>query len=171
MCTVDEVTASSSATSASDQSKPWTNMTTTRCCSVNRSNAVARPGSISGISVLDGTGKKAWGRLPRRAAVCPTRYRCRRFRLTAARSVMFVSAKSSTLLSEVLALPTDERAEIVAELLASLDDAGNSEDTAELDRIWAAEMSRRSQQIASGAATTETWDDVLRRVADDRRTR
>ena len=81
-----------------------------------------------------------------------------------------MSAKSA-LLSEVLALPTEERAEIVAELLASLDDAGTGEDSEELEAIWAAEMSRRSQQLASGEVQAETWDHVLRRVAEGRRTR
>ena len=74
------------------------------------------------------------------------------------------------MLNEVLALPTDERAEIVVELLASLDDAGASENFEELDAIWAAEMSRRSQQLASGAVQPESWDDVVRRVTDGRRT-
>lgn len=82
-----------------------------------------------------------------------------------------MSTKSAALLNEVLALPTDERAEIVAELLASLDDAGASEDSDELDAIWAAELAQRSQQLTSGAVQTESWDDVVRRVAEGRRTR
>ena len=59
----------------------------------------------------------------------------------------------------------------VAELLASLDDGGTSEDSEELDAIWAAEMSRRSQKPASGEVRAETWDHVLRRVAEGRHTR
>lgn len=82
-----------------------------------------------------------------------------------------MSVKSAALLVEVLALPTEERAEIVAELLASLDDGGIGEDSDELDTMWAAEMSRRSQQLASGNVQAETWDDVLRRVTESRRTR
>ena len=66
------------------------------------------------------------------------------------------TTRSAALLNEVLALPTDERAEIVVELLASLDDVGASEDSEELDAIWAAEMSRRSHQLASGAVQPES---------------
>ena len=87
-----------------------------------------------------------------------------------ASSLCTVSAKSA-LLSEVLALPAEERVEIVAELLASLDDGGTGEDSDELDAIWAAEMSRRSQQLASGEVQAETWEHVLRRVAEGRQTR
>ncbi len=82
-----------------------------------------------------------------------------------------MSTESAALLNEVLALPTEERAEIVAELLASLDDAGASEDSRELDAIWAAELSRRSQQLTSGAVQTEPWDDVVRRVSEGCRAR
>lgn len=82
---------------------------------------------------------------------------------------MFVTAKSAALLNEALTLTTDERAEIAAELLASLDEAAASD--AELDAVWVAEMSARSKQLASGEVATETWDDILRRVAEDRRTR
>lgn len=81
-----------------------------------------------------------------------------------------MTAKSAALLNEALALTNDERAAIAAELLASLDEAAAS-DADELDAVWAAEMSARSKQLASGEAATETWDDILRRVAEDRRTR
>ena len=82
-----------------------------------------------------------------------------------------MSAKSAELRNEVLALPTEERAELAVELLASLDDDVADADPDEVDRAWGDEMVRRSQQIASGEVKTVTWDDVLQRVAANRRSR
>ena len=81
-----------------------------------------------------------------------------------------VSAKSAALRTEVLSLPTEERAVLAVELLASLDD-DVSEDTAEVDLAWGAEMVRRSRQIASGEVKTLTWSEVLEQVAASRRPR
>ena len=64
-----------------------------------------------------------------------------------------------------------ERAEIVVELLSTLGMPGEDADPAELDRIWVEESERRAQQIASGVVRTESWDDVLQRVTDARRSR
>ena len=72
---------------------------------------------------------------------------------------------------ELLALPLDERAEFAAELLASLDDEDSSDDPVEVDLAWRDELSRRSEQIATGTVATVGWDQVLERVADSRRTR
>jgi putative addiction module component (TIGR02574 family) len=72
---------------------------------------------------------------------------------------------------ELLALPLDERAEFAAELLASLDDEDSLDDPVEVDLAWGDELSRRSEQIATGTVATVGWDQVLERVADSRRTR
>lgn len=82
-----------------------------------------------------------------------------------------MSTDAQALVDAALTLSDAERAEIVVELLSSLDGPGDEVDPAELDRRWAEETERRARQIASGAVQTETWDDVLRRVADARRTR
>jgi putative addiction module component (TIGR02574 family) len=82
-----------------------------------------------------------------------------------------VNARSAALRNELLALPLDERAEFAAELLASLDDEDSSDDPVEVDLAWWDELSRRSEQIATGAVATVGWDQVLERVADSRRTR
>jgi putative addiction module component (TIGR02574 family) len=82
---------------------------------------------------------------------------------------MGVSAKSAELRNEVLALPTEERAELAVELLASLDDDVSDDDPDELDHAWGEEMVRRSQQIATGEVKTVTWDGVLQRVTANRR--
>ena len=82
-----------------------------------------------------------------------------------------MSATPSVLRDEALALPAEQRAELVVELLASLDDDISEEDPDEIDRAWGDEMLRRSAQIASGEVKTLTWDEVLAQVAENRRLR
>ena len=82
-----------------------------------------------------------------------------------------MNARSVALRDELLALPLDERAEFAAELLASLDDEDSSDDPVEVDLAWRDELSRRSEQIATGTVATVGWDQVLEGVADSRRTR
>jgi len=82
-----------------------------------------------------------------------------------------VSAKSAALRTEVLSLPTEERAVLAVELLASLDDDISQDDPAEVDLAWGAEMVRRSRQIASGEVKTLSWSEVLEQVAASRNPR
>jgi hypothetical protein len=82
-----------------------------------------------------------------------------------------VSAKSAELLIEVLALPTEERAELAVELLASLDDVDADVHATDVHRAWGEEMTLRSRQIASGEVETAKWDDVLQRDAHNRSNR
>ena len=82
-----------------------------------------------------------------------------------------MNAKSAALRTEVLALPTEERAVLVVELLASLDDDLAEDDPAEVDLAWGEEMSRRSQQIAAGDVKTLSWSEVLEQVAASRSSR
>ena len=82
-----------------------------------------------------------------------------------------MNARSAALRDELLALPLDERAEFAAELLASLDDEDSSDDPVEVDLAWRDELSRRSEQIATGTVETVGWDHLLERVADLRRMR
>ena len=55
-----------------------------------------------------------------------------------------MNAKSAALRTEVLALPTEERAVLAVELLASLDEDASGDDPAEVDRAWGEAMVRRS---------------------------
>lgn len=82
-----------------------------------------------------------------------------------------MSAKSAALRTEVLSLPTEERAVLAVELLASLDDDISEDDPAEVDLAWGAEMVRRSRQIASGEVKTLSWSEVLEQVAASRNPR
>lgn len=82
-----------------------------------------------------------------------------------------MNAKSAALRTEVLALPTEERAVLAVELLASLDEDASGDDPAEVDRAWGEAMVRRSQQIASGEVKTLSWSEVLEQVAASRNSR
>lgn len=82
-----------------------------------------------------------------------------------------MTAKADALRSEVLALPEAARAELVIELLDSLDERPFEIDQAELDRVWADETDRRARQIDSGDVATDSWDDVLAKVDHSRRVR
>jgi hypothetical protein len=63
------------------------------------------------------------------------------------------------------------RAELVIELLDSLDDRPVEDDQAEFERVWAEETARRATQIESGAVVTDSWDDVMATAAASRRGR
>ena len=82
-----------------------------------------------------------------------------------------MNARSAALRSEVLALPTEERAVLAVELLASLDEDVSDADPDEVDRAWGEEMVRRSEQIASGEVKTLSWSEVLEQVAASRSSR
>lgn len=64
---------------------------------------------------------------------------------------------------EVLTLPTDERADVAAELLASLDDSP-ADDPVEVEAAWAREIERRARRVMSGESTGEAWTDVRARI-------
>lgn len=72
--------------------------------------------------------------------------------------------RAQELLREALALPVEERADVAAELLASLDEPPTS-DIAAVEAAWAREIERRARRVMSGESVGEPWDDVRRRVA------
>lgn len=67
---------------------------------------------------------------------------------------------AEAVLAEALRLDADARAELAAEILASLD--GPADPDAE--KAWAAEIERRIAAIESGTAELEPWDEVKRRI-------
>jgi putative addiction module component (TIGR02574 family) len=62
-------------------------------------------------------------------------------------------------LAEALELPPDERAQIAAELLESLDYAKE-----DVEAAWAAEIQRRVAQARAGELESTDWRTVLDRV-------
>jgi len=70
---------------------------------------------------------------------------------------------AQAVLADALRLDADARAELVAELLASLD--GPADVGAEA--AWDAEIDRRIQAIESGEIGLEPWESVKRRIEKD----
>jgi hypothetical protein len=76
-----------------------------------------------------------------------------------------VTNQAQALLQEVLALPEEERADVAAELLASLD-APSPDDPATVRNLWAQELEARARRMLSGEAPGEDWATVRQRLAD-----
>ena len=81
-----------------------------------------------------------------------------------------MTSRAQELLREALSLPIDERADVAAELLASLDDVG-SEDVASVEAAWAAEIERRARRVMAGESAGIPWEDVRRRAEAELRNR
>jgi putative addiction module component (TIGR02574 family) len=75
-----------------------------------------------------------------------------------------VTSRAQELLREALALPAEERADVAAELLASLDESP-AQDPCEVEAAWAKEIERRARRVMSGESLGEPWEDVRTRVA------
>lgn len=75
--------------------------------------------------------------------------------------------RAQALLREALALPIDERADVAAELLASLD--GTETGDAEVEAAWASEIERRARRVLAGDSSSIPWEDVRRRAEADLR--
>ena len=67
---------------------------------------------------------------------------------------------AEAVLADALRLDLDARAEVAAELLASLD--GPSDPGAEA--AWAVEIERRVAAIEAGTVKLEPWEEVKRRI-------
>lgn len=68
--------------------------------------------------------------------------------------------------TEVLALPTQERARIASELLASLD--SETVDGNEIDELWTVETQRRAAMLDTGETGTLSWGEIEQRFAERR---
>lgn len=67
------------------------------------------------------------------------------------------------LLQEALKLPHNERADVAAELLASLDDEP-AEELEEVEKAWAAEIERRARRVLAGGSAGVPWEQVKQRI-------
>ncbi len=74
--------------------------------------------------------------------------------------------EARTLLSEALLLPDSDRADLAAELLASLDQPA-SESQEDIDRLWVTEIERRAERVLAGESHGEPWDEVRSRIERD----
>jgi putative addiction module component (TIGR02574 family) len=75
-----------------------------------------------------------------------------------------MTQRSQELLREALALPAEERADVAAELLASLDEPASTDEAA-VQAAWAREIERRARRVLSGESVGEPWDEVRGRIA------
>jgi putative addiction module component (TIGR02574 family) len=74
-----------------------------------------------------------------------------------------MSKTAMDVLADALRLEPDSRAELAAELLASLDGPPESE----AEAAWDAEIGRRITAIEAGTVKLEPWDEVKRRIERD----
>ena len=76
------------------------------------------------------------------------------------RKIGFVTKAAEAVLADALRLDLEARAEVAAELLASLDGPADPDANA----AWALEIERRVAAIEAGALKLEPWTDVKRRI-------
>jgi putative addiction module component (TIGR02574 family) len=76
-----------------------------------------------------------------------------------------MTERTNRLLSEALALAPDERSELIAALLASLEDRA---DDGEVTEAWREEIARRADRVSSGDVDLQDWDEVRRRLGRSR---
>ena len=79
-----------------------------------------------------------------------------------------MTSRAQELLREALMLPIADRADVAAELLASLD-AAETENPAEVEAAWAAEIERRARRVIAGGSAGIAWEEVRRRADDELR--
>lgn len=75
-----------------------------------------------------------------------------------------MTPRTRELLSEALTLPAEERADVAAELLASLDELLPDNEAA-AEAAWATEIERRARRVMAGETAGEPWDEVRGRIA------
>ena len=69
-------------------------------------------------------------------------------------------------LADALGLPPEERADLVARLIRSLDD-GPDEDPKVVAAAWAGELERRAARIAAGTGELVSWDEFRATIEAD----
>lgn len=79
-----------------------------------------------------------------------------------------MGSAAKRVLDEALQLPADERAELVARLIDSLEDEPD-EDPPEV--AWQAEIERRVRELDEGTVETIRWEDVRRELESASRSR
>ena len=81
-----------------------------------------------------------------------------------------MTSRAQELLREALTLPIAERADVAAELLASLD-ATETDNPAEVEAAWASEIERRARRVMAGESAGIPWSDVRQRAEAELRNR
>ena len=71
-----------------------------------------------------------------------------------------MTQKSQVVLEEALKLSPNERAEVAEQLIASLEEAPDTD----VEQAWQEEVQRRLQQVERGEVKTIPWEEVQRRL-------
>ena len=80
-----------------------------------------------------------------------------------------MTSRAQELLREALTLPASERADVAAELLASLED--EETDPADIEAAWATEIEKRARRVLGGESAGIPWEEVRRRAEAEVRKR
>ena len=73
-----------------------------------------------------------------------------------------MTRNAERVLDDALRLPEQERAEVAARLISSLD----AEADTDVDAAWIAEIERRCAELDAGTAVTSDWEEVRRRIEE-----
>jgi putative addiction module component (TIGR02574 family) len=71
-------------------------------------------------------------------------------------------ATKEALLSDVLRLPPEERAEVAHKLLLSLDEGSEDPDA---QAAWSAELQHRAHEVLDGSVKTVPWEQIEERIS------
>jgi putative addiction module component (TIGR02574 family) len=71
------------------------------------------------------------------------------------------------LLSEILALPVEERVKVAHRLLESLEELPDDD----VDAAWIAELEKRARDVESGAVKPVSWETARGNIVDELRER
>jgi len=80
-----------------------------------------------------------------------------------------MTSRAQELLREALTLPSTDRADVAAELLASLDDTET--DIGDIEAAWATEIEKRARRVLAGESQGIPWENVRRRAEAELRRR
>lgn len=75
-----------------------------------------------------------------------------------------MTQRAQEVLRAALTLPSHERADVAAELLASLEEP-TTDDSVAVQAAWAQEIEKRARRVLTGESAGEPWETVRRRVA------
>lgn len=78
-----------------------------------------------------------------------------------------MSDQTQELLREALTLSDGERADLAAELLASLEEPAVEDDPATVREFWADEIEARAQRVVSGDSDGQDWHQVRERLGHE----
>lgn len=80
-----------------------------------------------------------------------------------------MTSRAQELLREALTLTSADRADVAAQLLASLDETGT--EAADIEAEWATEIEKRARRVLAGDSAGAPWDEVRQRAEAELRKR